>query len=410
MNGRTFKYAIAFLALVTLVPIAGIHLHGWSPQTLKTYYLAEGAILCVLIFLKYYAKHFIVFFVVLLMTGYELTVRDPEFWSGIIKPAATFWVIYSLCWPFYYDLGKTRLGLWIRSLHPAQHLAFYLGFMLFSILLAFSVTASVFHVWDQVGRITAREYAFIFAISALIPTVTICVLKIINMIGARHILNFLVGTYHSPVEKREVVLFLDLVGSSTIAEELTPKQSMELISRFIFDASASFRQHGGDIVNYTGDGLVVLWPEDKATDALKSAETLRNRLRNNRDMYRNTFRIVPEFRIGVHCGEVVLSQVGEERIFLGLYGDVVNTAARLEQYNKELGTQILFSGDFKSKIQGMDEDAFMEMGQQEILHGRIMELYTLKDWYDRYHKGEASRKSKRHGLHTRRRRLSSSES
>ena len=52
-----------------------------------------------------------------------------------------------------------------------------------------------------------------------------------------------------------------------------------------------------------------------------------------------------ETRIGVNSGEVVVGNFGGSSMFdYTAYGDAVNTAARLESVNKQLGTNICIRG------------------------------------------------------------------
>ncbi len=216
------------------------------------------------------------------------------------------------------------------------------------------------------------------AMAVGIPTLTITILKIVNMIGDQHVFYFLLGTYQRPTEKKNIVMFIDMVGSSTVAEKLSPKKGMEMIARFIFDAGGACRSYGGDIVNYTGDGLVVLWPLFKADKAIKAIDNLNARLESAKEGYEKSFGIVPDFRIGLHAGNVVISQIGEEKLFLGVYGDVVNTAARLEQLNKDMGTKVLLSKAVKQYVGIPFQKRIKSMGEAEV-RGKeeSIEIFTL---------------------------------
>jgi class 3 adenylate cyclase len=215
--------------------------------------------------------------------------------------------------------------------------------------------------------------------AVIVPTLSISVLKIIDMIGAQHFLALLIGAYYRPVERERIVLFIDLAGSTAIAERLGPLHSTNLIARFIFDASGTFRIYGGDVVNYTGDGLVVTWPKRQSDRALLAVIALRERLRNSISFYLREFGMVPEFRVGIHSGKVIMSQVGEEKQFLALYGDTVNTAGRLEQMNKELNTRILISSEVVGNMSKSCKEMLVSKGLTAIKgKGDSIEIYTLK--------------------------------
>lgn len=371
--------SIAFLLLLIGINVglgAAAHL-GHIPIKYALYaFWGQCALLGTAVFFIY-AKHLVVFFIMLAIAGFIIGLKDETIWQDLQVPA-TFWGIYSFCWLFYFEFGKTKLGQWIRYLHPLQSFLFYLIYMGIAIAASFSATASIYKGWDLVHDIPKEMYFSFLALSAVIPTVSIGALKVIDIVGAGHIFHFLIGTYHRPVSRQKIVLFLDMVGSSSIAERLEPKDSMAFIARFIFDASLAFRIKGGDIVNYTGDGLVVLWPLDKADNAVESVDTLTHIINKNKDYYKKKFGIVPSFRIGIHGGEVIISQIGEEKLFLGLYGDVVNTAARLEQMCKEIGTHLLFSKTVRQYMSLSMKNQSKHLGKRDVRgrEGKI-DVFTL---------------------------------
>ena len=47
--------------------------------------------------------------------------------------------------------------------------------------------------------------------------------------------------------------------------------------------------------------------------------------------YERAFGVAPEFRIGIHGGEVIVSEQGDIRRSIGIYGDAINVAARMEE-------------------------------------------------------------------------------
>lgn len=338
-------------------------------------YIQGGLIGIALFFM--YAKHLLVFFIMLLLAGLFLGMNHETSWADLQIPL-TFWVLYSVCWLGYFEFGKTRAGLAIRYMHPLQNFTFYLTFMAGAIAASFALTATYYDAWQYVRLVPTEMYILFFALATLMPTLTIGALKVVDMVGARHIFHFLIGTYHRPVSRERIVLFLDMVGSSTVAERLPAKDSMAFVARFIFDASLAFRIKGGDIINYTGDGLAVLWPLDKADQAVESVALLKTIIKKNKDLYQKQFGTIPKFRIGIHGGEVIISQIGEEKLFIGLYGDVVNTAARLEQMCKELNESLIFSKTVRQYMSLDMKERTKHLGKREIRgrEGKI-DIFTL---------------------------------
>jgi len=82
----------------------------------------------------------------------------------------------------------------------------------------------------------------------------------------------------------------------------------------------------------------------------------------------------------MHAGEVMIAQVGAEKLFLGLYGDVVNTASRLEVMNKELGSKTLLSDAVVQELSTLYKDKLTSLGKKKV-RGREekIEVWTLCD-------------------------------
>lgn len=366
------------LAALSLTP-AGLAHYDFIPDIYARYFYLIELGLAGFVIIFTYAKHLSVFFIILLLSGLILSVGDNTVWDDLRVPV-TFWGLYSLCWLLYFEMGKSRAIKSLLHTHWLVHILFYVSFMVASIAGSFALTATFYNGWDLVPQIPQDLYALFLIMATVIPSLTIGVLKIIDYIGAHHVMHFFLGTYYRPVERKRVVLFLDMAGSTTIAEKLSPKRSMEFIASFIYDASKAFRMHGGDIINYTGDGLVVLWQPIKAKSAIAAVEALTRLLKENRDVYKKNFGALPDFRIGIHSGPVVISQIGEEKLFIGLYGDTVNTAARLEQSCKELGVKILFSKSVRQYLTGDLKERSKALGKKE-LRGRTekLEIFTLEE-------------------------------
>lgn len=370
-----------FILITTILPVILSQFFEIKRQFLYTYYWGEFTLL-IIFALNYYLKQILIFASISVVSILILDQGNHKVW-GDPKISGLFWMLYSGFWIIYFEIGHSRIGQLIRALHPVQHFLYYLTFMFVAIATSFSITTTFFNNWAVLQYLPLKTSLFFVTVASIVPTLTIGALKIVDMIGGKHFLYFLFGTYKRPVEKTEIVLFLDMIGSATISEKLSPKDSMALISQFIFDACAAFRMHGGDVSQYTGDGLVVTWPIYRSKEVLRSIFELRSRITKNREYYNKNFQTIPRFRIGVHAGKLVISQLGEEKLFLGLYGDVVNIAARLEQLNKSLNTRILISDHvvrLLNKSKENDEFSLKSLGVHPIRgQSKEMEVYTLAD-------------------------------
>lgn len=144
------------------------------------------------------------------------------------------------------------------------------------------------------------------------------------------------------VDQRRLItaLFIDLVGSTSLAEELDPELLRLVLSRY-FDAVASaISEFGGSVSKYIGDAVVGVFGlsrslGDDASRALRAALLAHKNLSDLNRSLEEDYGIRLAIRCGVATGEVVASQVEEV-----VLGDVMNTAARLQQSAGEGSTLV----------------------------------------------------------------------
>jgi adenylate cyclase len=109
---------------------------------------------------------------------------------------------------------------------------------------------------------------------------------------------------------------------------------------------------GAEIHKYVGDEVILTWPAARATlddDVLACPFVVRDFIAANSAQYRRRFGVVPEFRATMHCGEVVAGQIGDVRAEIAYVGDTLNVAARLLEAAKEIGRDVLVSGDLLAR-------------------------------------------------------------
>jgi class 3 adenylate cyclase len=148
-----------------------------------------------------------------------------------------------------------------------------------------------------------------------------------------------------PIARDATILFTDIASFTTWAEALTPAATFEQLNDYFAELTSLIRFHGGTVNNFVGDGIVALFnlpteQADHAGAATRAALAIRDRMAQRR----SEGRFGPVTRIGIHTGPVQAGVIGDEmRRTFAVYGDAVNIAARLEQLNKDYGTDILLS-------------------------------------------------------------------
>jgi adenylate cyclase len=169
-------------------------------------------------------------------------------------------------------------------------------------------------------------------------------------------------------EEREIAaLFVDLVGSTTLAARRPPSEVVELLNRFFRAVVETVEARGGFVNKFEGDAALCVFGapvarESPAADALAAARTLSARLR----------RELPDvdFGIGVSAGVAVAGNVGaEHRYEYTVIGDPVNEAARLCEMAKQRPERLLASEAAVERAGG-EEAGRWSLGEPIVLRGR----------------------------------------
>jgi adenylate cyclase len=173
------------------------------------------------------------------------------------------------------------------------------------------------------------------------------VYELIRLVGGRALLNVILGRYRHPTREERVLLFLDLVGSTTLAEQLGELRVQELLTRFFYDIDEAIVAHGGEVHAYVGDEVIVTWPVAAGRErrSIDCVFAIQDRIAELAGRYFSEFGLVPNFRAGLHAGPVVISECGESRPQVAYFGDTMNVTARLQERCKEAGRNLLVSGD-----------------------------------------------------------------
>lgn len=190
--------------------------------------------------------------------------------------------------------------------------------------------------------------------------------------------SIIFGSYMNPRVERRIVMFLDLKDSTPTAEKLGTAKYFSFIRDFIYYISSALLEHGASIYQYVGDEVVSSWPSTpkNALRCMKSLAAAKLYLRRYRSDFERKYGIIPEFRVGIHEGEVTVGEIGIVKKDLAMSGDTMNTAARIRSATGELNIEILASHEF-SELLSEAWGARTSMGKME-LKGKTfgLELYS----------------------------------
>jgi adenylate cyclase len=154
-----------------------------------------------------------------------------------------------------------------------------------------------------------------------------------------------------PVRQDVAVMFVDLSGSTGVAEALGPERTRDLFGAMQTLVEAEVTAHGGVVINYMGDGVLAVFglPKprtDDAARALAAVEALHESMTAWLAKLPLAERQRLDFRIGLHFGPVILSRLGSPtQQQITATGDTVNVASRLLEVAKQQHCRIVVAED-----------------------------------------------------------------
>lgn len=228
-----------------------------------------------------------------------------------------------------------------------------------------------------------------FILLAIIPPYLIFLVVLLNFImqtarkiGNQNLYHFLTGRYHKPVLEERIFLFLDMKSSTTFAEQLGSQKYSRLIKDCFDDMNYLLNEFDAEIYQYVGDEMVLTW---QMARGLKEARFLRiffafqKALEERKQYYLSEYGSMPVFKAGAHGGELSVSEVGNIRRDIAYYGDVINTASRIQSICNQFNEHFLISGELLEKVRVPGYIELAPIGKVE-LRGKehLEEIYAAR--------------------------------
>ena len=154
-----------------------------------------------------------------------------------------------------------------------------------------------------------------------------------------------------PVRQDVAVMFVDLSGSTGVAEALGPEWTRDLFGAMQTLVEGEVTAHGGVVINYMGDGVLAVFGlpkprSDDAARALAAVEALHESMTAWLANLPPAARERLDFRIGLHFGPVILSRLGSPtQQQITATGDTVNVASRLLEVAKQQHCRVVVAED-----------------------------------------------------------------
>jgi adenylate cyclase len=168
------------------------------------------------------------------------------------------------------------------------------------------------------------------------------------------------------------VMFCDLRGWTSIAEEARPAELIDSLNRYLGQVSEAVMDHGGSVVTFLGDGVMSVFgaplpSADHAARALAAGRRILAEVGSDR------------VGVGLATGPVVSGTVGRgRRLEYAAVGDTTNVAARVQSLTRELGRPLLLTAATRERLGPEDRAALHCLGVH-TLRGRelAVELWSV---------------------------------
>lgn len=169
------------------------------------------------------------------------------------------------------------------------------------------------------------------------------IVEVSESLGYKVFWNFFTGRYQKSKVEERIFMFMDLKNSTAIAEQLGHEKYFDFLNKFFEDIGKSILNSWGAIYQYVGDEVIIHWNKDKAIESLRCFYSIQHSIQKNADFYQNIYGTIPDFRAGIHGGQVAIGEVGTIKKDILYIGDVLNTTARIQVMCKTLDTDLLIS-------------------------------------------------------------------
>jgi adenylate cyclase len=167
----------------------------------------------------------------------------------------------------------------------------------------------------------------------------------------------------------------DAARYTAFAESMATERLRELLNRYYSSLLQPVANRGGFVSDIVGDAMLAIWPIREATTRRDVCLACMDMLEASRRFSEASAGGELTTRFGIELGGVTLGALGGgDHYEVRAVGDPVNTATRLQELNKQLGTQLLVS---KGMISGLDEFLVRDLGKF-LLRGKTKPVHVFE--------------------------------
>jgi adenylate cyclase len=185
-------------------------------------------------------------------------------------------------------------------------------------------------------------------------------------------------------ERYLVNMFVDMRGSTKMAEKRLPFDTVFIVNRFLGAVSQAVLASGGMPNQFVGDGMLALFGlsttrQEACRQALRAAARIAANVDELNKFLEHDLREPIRFGIGINGGEVIVGDIGyrDHMVFTAL-GDAVNVAARLQDMTKSLACEVVVSDEVRAAA-GLAADALPQHDVEIRGRNEPMIVRTIAD-------------------------------
>ncbi len=165
-----------------------------------------------------------------------------------------------------------------------------------------------------------------------------------EMTGFNMLVAIVFGKYYRPKNENRLFMFLDMKGSTTIAESLGDLKFSQLIQECFHDMTGVVLKHEVEIYHYEGDAVILTWPTNKGvqnSNCINLFFDFKDVLKNKSKYYFDKYGLEPHFKAGINAGTVTVVEIGDVKREVSYLSDVLNVGDRVQHKCNEFNSELL---------------------------------------------------------------------
>ncbi|MFC1454096.1 adenylate/guanylate cyclase domain-containing protein [Verrucomicrobiota bacterium] len=241
----------------------------------------------------------------------------------------------------------------LRYIPFTAHLMLSTAYYTFVAMAVLTVKIIFFRYPHENLAVWTRDLTATVFLTMALSFATAFVLMLRRMLGPNVLLSFFTGRYHTPVEEERIFMFLDLVSSTTIAEKIGNLNFHVFLNDFYYDITDAILSAKGAIYKYVGDEVIICWKTADKSNNFRCIQLFFDIIKiieSKKGKYLDRFGFIPYFRAGIHCGPVIVGEMGDYKQEISFLGDTVNTTSRIQEACKDYKTNLLVTSELLDRV------------------------------------------------------------